>query len=1441
MYYDADGSSTAFAQIQFATLSNKPGDLSFDDFTVVSTDPDAIVTTTDRTAAAPPAVVITEAEARGSGVIFGTDAAETIRGDAGDNQIFARGGDDQIITGGGNNYVDAGAGLDTVLAGDGDDIIIGGGSSLYYGDNLVAGGGDDIVIGSDDQINDDAWHMIFGRGDVIGGGAGNDKIYGLNGDDIIDAGEGDDYVEGGNGSDGIVGGGGNDRIRAGLGEVNSVAGGDGVDTVVFEDRSDEYRFFMLGVEFIGFGTQTVYVERISNGTVERTGIKPYDVELLEFTDRTIDITQSLVVVRDDPATFQQEFYGDVDLAVDGWEIGALVNQAATVNIVDTGAEHGSADKLHAVRIELAYGAVDISSDALTLLQLSALGKHYYSGGWHHEAMQESVTVHAAEGERELRLDLSAVMLGATGKIIDNNATSVTITSGTGGSSPDYPNGDLLNGAAVNDFNLSFESATTIDFAEISGMKIKWYVPNATTISTTYTQFAPITHLTEFGNRGYLTIETPLDDLFLATAGGSAEYTFTTAVDGVAGYYPGREYIRFGNLGDVNMSNDGTVGDAALTNAGLGLRGTINLGIGDDEAWILGTGAFQGGILDGGVSIMPTDNAPTEYYGDTLRMTFAVAGNIGNVSENIVNFEVLRLDRTAVAGQSIDVANFDNLQKVTITGNSEAGGENTVKGLSDGAIVTFASVGESLQIGPSETDFYVFDTYGSQFGTIHIDMVDGANNTLNLSFVGNQFDGLDEGTIHVLDSETVNITTSAHDFNYYDEPFNPNAQPPNFPLSFEPTDPFAQVLDLDATKSIYLSGNTGWDFTVEGTDISHVTLIDASGINADEIAFYGAIGAVKAIAQTNEAVTFIGGYGDDELTGGDGNDTLAGGEYGNDILDGGAGTDRAVFAGSWSDYDIQVADGVVTLTSFIDGSVDTVRGVELFKFANGTVTFANLGTGEVNEPPSVSLENVLASLLESTSTAQRVKIADIVITDDAIYGNRTLSLTGRDAMLFEIIGMALFLKAGVLIDPAMTDLQVTVEVDDDGIDGAPDGVSPTLTIVIEDDPNYGVIRGTAASETLYGTAGDDYIDGQGGEDSLRGGAGNDTYIVDSAKDKVVESRGQGTDTVLSSVTHKLASNVENLTLTGDGNISGTGNSAANVIIGNAGDNVLKGGSGNDTIFGGVGNDRIDGDGGKDLIDGGDGDDYLDGSSGTDTVSYASATGGVTVDLNVKVAQDTGGAGVDTLKSLENVTGSDFADILTGAKKGFIDGGLGADTMSGGKGDNTYFVDDAGDQVFELAKGGTDTVMSSVSFTLGANVERLTLTGTDAIDGTGNELDNRIAGNSAANVLTGGAGKDAFIFNTAFGNGNVDTITDFSVADDTVHIDNAWFIGVGGNGTLSSKAFVFGTAAADSSDRIIYDDATGALYFDADGSGAGAQVQFAQLDAHLALTNRDFLIV
>ena len=178
--------------------------------------------------------------------------------------------------------------------------------------------------------------------------------------------------------------------------------------------------------------------------------------------------------------------------------------------------------------------------------------------------------------------------------------------------------------------------------------------------------------------------------------------------------------------------------------------------------------------------------------------------------------------------------------------------------------------------------------------------------------------------------------------------------------------------------------------------------------------------------------------------------------------------------------------------------------------------------------------------------------------------------------------------------------------------------------------------------------------------------------------------------------------------------------------------------------------------NDTLEGNAGNNVLAGGAGIDTVSYANATSGangqgVTVNLALTTAQNTIRAGTDTLSGFENLTGSQFNDTLTGtsgnnvltglAGNDRLDGGAGADRMLGGTGNDTYVVDNAGDVVDETDGDGTDTVQSSISFSLAdgahaiGSVENLTLTGTASINATGNELDNVLIGNSAANVLIG----------------------------------------------------------------------------------------------------------
>ena len=216
---------------------------------------------------------------------------------------------------------------------------------------------------------------------------------------------------------------------------------------------------------------------------------------------------------------------------------------------------------------------------------------------------------------------------------------------------------------------------------------------------------------------------------------------------------------------------------------------------------------------------------------------------------------------------------------------------------------------------------------------------------------------------------------------------------------------------------------------------------------------------------------------------------------------------------------------------------------------------------------------------------------------------------------------------------------------------------------------------------------------------------------------------------------------------------------------------------------------------------------------------------------------GGAGNDTLMAAE---GNDF-----------LDGGIGIDLMTGGAGNDTYVVDNIRDRVLENSdsQGGNDLVLSSISYKLGLNVESLTLTGAMDISGTGNNSANTIVGNSGANTINGGAGQDvliggdgadSFLFSSALGSSNHDDILDFSVSDDTIVLSRSFFTKVGATGALASSAFFTGSAAADAADRIVYDQTTGNLYYDRDGSGAAAQVLFAHVEAGTLLTNLDFLI-
>jgi Ca2+-binding RTX toxin-like protein len=191
------------------------------------------------------------------------------------------------------------------------------------------------------------------------------------------------------------------------------------------------------------------------------------------------------------------------------------------------------------------------------------------------------------------------------------------------------------------------------------------------------------------------------------------------------------------------------------------------------------------------------------------------------------------------------------------------------------------------------------------------------------------------------------------------------------------------------------------------------------------------------------------------------------------------------------------------------------------------------------------------------------------------------------------------------------------------------------------------------------------------------------------------------------------------------------------------------------------------------------------------------------------------------------------------------------MVGGAGNDTYAIDNAGDSVSEAFNEGVDTVITSLSHTLGANVENLTLYLDAVINGTGNELANVITGSTGANVINGGLGSDilrgglgddTFVFDTALT--SVDVIADYA-AGDHIALDNDVFtaLGLAGNldvGLFHSGAGLTASTAAAEGAGVYYNTTTGGLYYDADGFGGSASVQFATVTGHPVLGSTAFLV-
>jgi Ca2+-binding RTX toxin-like protein len=609
---------------------------------------------------------------------------------------------------------------------------------------------------------------------------------------------------------------------------------------------------------------------------------------------------------------------------------------------------------------------------------------------------------------------------------------------------------------------------------------------------------------------------------------------------------------------------------------------------------------------------------------------------------------------------------------------------------------------------------------------------------------------------------------------------------------------------------------------------------------------------------------VGSAFNDILTGDAGANRLAGGA-GADALDGAGGNDTADYSASTARVRVSLATGVAldahaqgdtfaNIENLIGSAFNDVligtAGVNVLSGGAGADTLdgggdidtadysasaarvrVNLATGagldgDAQHDVLSNIENLIGSAFDDILTGSTIAnaLSGAAGADTLVGGLGADALNGGDGSdtadySASAARVRISLATGVSLDAdAQGDTFVSVE---------------NLTGTAFND----VLTGSDLANTLSGGAGNDQMSGLGANDVLIGGAGADAmnggdgtdtadYSASATRVRVNLATGAGLDADASG---DVLSNIENL----------TGSAFNDILTGTSGVNVLTGGAGADTLAGGASADT------------------LNGGDGVDVADYSASASRVRVNLATGAALDADAQG-DTLSSIESVIGSAFDDILTGnTLANALTGGAGADTLIGGLGADALNGGDGVDTVDYSASAARVRINLSTGAAVDADAAGDSLTAIENLIGTafndiltgsavanaltGGAGNDQLSGLAGNDTMTGGAGADAFIFNAALDAAtNIDTITDFSVINDVMWIENTFFTGLAA-GALSAGAFQTGASATQADDRIIYNAATGALFFDADGNGAGAAVQFASLATGLALTNADFLVV
>jgi VCBS repeat-containing protein len=1212
---------------------------------------------------------------------------------------------------------------------------------------INGGNANDIVAGQ-------AYDPVTGSGQALVGNGGNDLLLG---------GAGNDSLSGGTGNDLLHGGAGHDTYRFNLGDgadtIIEMAGDTGIDAIVFgtgilagdldiSRDGDNLVFAHIN------GKDRLVVANWFNGLADAQrfdSITFADGAVLQFDALQLGSSGNDTLVGTSNSDILMGGGGDDILISDGndWLNGGSGADSMTGSIGDD--------------IYVVDNAGDI------VIELEGEGT---------DTVDARASYTLAANVENLRL-VGTANLSGTGNELDNVITGNSgdnLLQGMEGNDTLIGNAgnDTLDGGAGSDTMLGGTGNDTYVVDRLADTVTEQAGQGTDNVLAPfdYTLGANVENLTLTGTA----ITGTGNELDNVLTGNSNDNTLiglagNDILDGGAG-----ADMMQGGMGDdtYNVDNIGdTVAEAAgegvdLVKSGITYTLTDNV----ENLSLTGTASIDGtgNTLDNLITGNDAANTLTGLEGnDTLDgqggadMLIGGTGNDTYVVDN--SGDVI----TENAGEGIDTVqssiNYtlgDNVENLTLTGGSAINGtgnalDNIIIGNSGNNILD-GGIGADTMAGGSGNDTYILDNLGDTI----IEQAGQGTDTIVSPFdytVGANLENLTltEGSALIgTGNELDNVLTGNSNDNTLtglagNDTLDGGA---GADILIGGTGDDTYVVDSLADQTVELAG--------EGVDTVKSNLTWELADNLDNLTLTG----TSTINGTGNVLdnVIIGNIADNTLTGLEGNDTLDGG-VGADMLIGGTGNDTYVVDNS----------GDMVIENSGEG-VDLVKSSITYTLTDNVENLTLTGATNINGTGN-ALDNVIVGN-DAANTLSGLEGNDIL--NGGKGADTMLGGIGDDTYLVDNTGDVVIEAADEGTDLVQSSASYTLSdnIENLTLTGTANinGNGNTLDNILMGNSGDNVLFGMDGDDTLYGNAGNDTLDGGSGMDTLIGGAGNDIYIVDNTADTVLEDAAQGIDSIFASVDYALSDNVENLTLTGAGNISATGNTLNNVLTGNTGDNALYGMAGNDGLVGNAGNDLLDGGAGTDAMLGGTGNDVYvvdnigdvvieNAGEGTDTVqssityTLADTVENLTLTGNASIngtgnVSDNVIIGNDSSNILNGLAGNDT--LIGGAGNDVLDGGSGADNMDGGVGDDTYIVDDIGDAITENTDAGMDTVQSSVTYVLGDNLENLTLTGTDNLDGTGNALDNTITGTSGNNVMDGGAG--------------VDTLTG-AAGDDIYIVDNS----------------------------------------------------------------------